>query len=70
MSRLLKRGLVFCIKSIDLVKVLIYGGEGFIKVRVGIIYGVWINIATPNVIDSDPCRIISFNWKASNKWYI
>ena len=35
---LLKKGLVFCIKSIDLRGVLIVGGEGFIKVRVGIIY--------------------------------
>ena len=34
---LLKMGLVFCIKSIDLVDVLIFGGVGFIKVRVGII---------------------------------
>ena len=35
---LLKKGLVFCIKSLDLRGVLIVGGEGFIKVRVGIIY--------------------------------
>ena len=34
---LLKRGLVFRIISIDLVDVLIFGGVGFIKVRVGII---------------------------------
>ena len=33
MSELLKRGLVFCIKSLDLVKVLIFQ-VGFIKVRV------------------------------------
>ena len=36
MSELLKRGLVFCIKSLDLVKVLI-SGVGFIKVSVGIL---------------------------------
>ena len=34
---LLKRGLAFCIKSIDLGKVLIVGGVGLIKIRVGII---------------------------------
>ena len=33
MGELLKRGLVFCIKSLDLVKVLIFE-VGFIKVRV------------------------------------
>ena len=37
MSGLLKRVLVFYIKSIDLVEVLIFGGVGFINVRVGII---------------------------------
>ena len=37
MSGLLKRELVFCIKSIDLVEMLIFGGVGLIKVRVGII---------------------------------
>ena len=36
MGELLKRGLVFCIKSLDLVEVLIFGA-GFIKVRVGIL---------------------------------
>ena len=36
-SGLLKRVLVFYIKSIDLVEVLIFGGVGFINVRVGII---------------------------------
>ena len=36
MGELLKRGLVFCIKSLDLVEVLIFG-VGFIKVRVGIL---------------------------------
>ena len=36
-SGLLKRVLVFYIKSIDLVKVLIFGEVGFINVRVGII---------------------------------
>ena len=34
MGELLKKGLVFCMKSLDLVEVLIFG-EGFIKVRVG-----------------------------------
>ena len=38
MSGLLKRVLFFCIKSIDLVKVLIFRRVGFLKVRVGIIY--------------------------------
>ena len=33
MDELLKRGLVFCIKSLDLVEV--FTGVGFIKVRVG-----------------------------------
>ena len=37
MNGLLKRGLVFCIKSTNLVEVLKFGGVGFIKVRVGII---------------------------------
>ena len=36
-SGLLKRVLVFYIKSVDLVEVLIFGGVGFINVRVGII---------------------------------
>ena len=36
-SGLLKRVLVFYIKSIDLVEVLIFGGVGFINVKVGII---------------------------------
>ena len=36
-SGLSKRGLVFSIKSIDSVEVLIFGGVGFIKVRVSII---------------------------------
>ena len=36
-SGLLKRVLVFYIKSIDLVGVLIFGGVGFINARVGII---------------------------------
>ena len=34
---IIKEGLVFCIKSINLEDVLIAGGVGFIKVRVGII---------------------------------
>ena len=34
---LLKRGLVFCIKSIDLGEMLIVGREGFVKVRVATI---------------------------------
>ena len=37
MSGLLKRGLVFCIKSINLVEMLIFARVGFIKVKVGII---------------------------------
>ena len=36
MGKLLKRGLVFCIKSLDLVEVLIFV-VGFIKVRVGVL---------------------------------
>ena len=36
-GELLKRGLVFCIKSLALVEVLIFG-VGFIKVRFGILY--------------------------------
>ena len=37
MGKLLKKVLVFCIKSIDLVEVLIFGGVGFIEVGVCII---------------------------------
>ena len=33
----IKEGVAFCIKSIDLVEVLLFRGVGFIKVRVGII---------------------------------
>ena len=36
-ERVIKTGLVFCIKSIDLVEALIFGGVIFIKVTVGII---------------------------------
>ena len=36
-SGLLKRGSVFCVKSTDLVDMLIFGKVGFIKVCVGII---------------------------------
>ena len=36
-SGILKRRLVFCIRSVDSVEVLIFGGVGFIKVRVRII---------------------------------
>ena len=36
-KRVIKEGLVFCIRSLDLGEMLIVGGVGFIKVRVGII---------------------------------
>ena len=57
LSGFLKRGLVFCIKSIDLVEALIFWREEFIKVRIGIIQTSKAEIAFGY-------KPLTFYWKA------